>query len=309
MGSAGICHRFVPFDANGRRYARPAEPATGPGRSPRGCSSGSFCFCGLGGGVVFWDALCPGFPRIPSLPGVFGLGAWLVLFHLGSLHCPGAVCAPPLARHTGLLEPSIGGRLPESPGGTGRACRLSPGGGFGRSLASSVVCSLLAWLFSLTADGGAKVSVSGRARDHCRVGILFARGPFYPAYVSICPVPFPGFAAQGVGRGGRMRSLLLGLPRIGRHGYSHKFYSLADRYWPVGVSADPLRLAGPGGAGLLLWSPVEYISSHDPNVLLVCGHQSGRDSAHGRDGTLRFLHFSRRTAGIRKRGIRRMSCI
>ena len=63
---------------------------------------------------------------------VWGLG--LVLFHLGSLHCSGALCAPPLARHAGLLEPLAGGRLSGSTGGTRCACRLSFGGVFDRVL-------------------------------------------------------------------------------------------------------------------------------------------------------------------------------
>ena len=75
-GISGDFHRFVAFGAGGRRNARPAEPAPWPGRSPWGFSSGSFCFCGLGGGVVLWRASRPEFRRIRALHGVFGLGAW-----------------------------------------------------------------------------------------------------------------------------------------------------------------------------------------------------------------------------------------
>ena len=117
----------------GQRNARPTEPAPWPGRSPGGFSSGSFCFCGLGGGVVFWRASRPELRRIRALHRVFGLGVRLVLSSVGSLHCFGALCAPPLARHAGLLEPLAGGRLSGSTGGTRCACRLSLGAVYGRS--------------------------------------------------------------------------------------------------------------------------------------------------------------------------------
>ena len=96
---------------------------------------------------------------------VWGLA--LVLFHLGSLHCPGALCAPPLARHAGLLEPLAGGRLSGSTGGTRCACRLSFGGVCDRSWKTRVVCSLLARLSSAATIFGSRVAVSGRAYDHC----------------------------------------------------------------------------------------------------------------------------------------------
>ena len=39
------------------------------------------------------------------------LGTLVVLFLLGSLHCFGAVCAPPLARRSCFLESLAGGRF------------------------------------------------------------------------------------------------------------------------------------------------------------------------------------------------------
>ena len=95
----------------------------------------------------------------------FGLA--LLLFLLGSLHCLGALCAPPLARHAGLLEPLAGGRLSGSTGGTRCAGRLSFGGVFDRSRKTGMVCSLVARLSSATAIFGSAVAVSGRAYDHC----------------------------------------------------------------------------------------------------------------------------------------------
>ena len=61
-----------------------------------------------------------------------------------------------------------------------------------------------------------------------------------------------------------------------------------------GVTVFLLRRLGllmAGGYNLLGRSPVE-ISADERNVLLVCGHQSGRDSAHGRDDVLQLLHFA-----------------
>ena len=94
-------------------------------------------------------------------------GPSLVLFLLGPLHCLGTLCAPPLARHAGLLEPLAGGRLSGSAGGTRCACRLSFGGVCDRSRKTGMVCSLLAWLSSAATLFGSAVAVSGRAHDHC----------------------------------------------------------------------------------------------------------------------------------------------
>ena len=52
---------------------------------------------------------------------------------VASLHCSGALCAPPLAGHIDLLEPLARGGLSGSIGGTRRAGRLSFRGIFGRS--------------------------------------------------------------------------------------------------------------------------------------------------------------------------------
>ena len=151
----------------GRGDACPAEPAPWPGGSPGSFSSGSFCFCGLGGGCVFWRAPRPEFGRIRALHRVFGLGAFRFLFNLGFVHCLGALCAPPLARHAGLLEPFAGGRLSGSTGGTRCACRLCPGGVFDRFCKTGVVCSRLARLSSAATLFGSTVAIPGRAHDNC----------------------------------------------------------------------------------------------------------------------------------------------
>lgn len=39
---------------------------------------------------------------------------------------------------------------------------------------------------------------------------------------------------------------------------------------------------------------------HDPNVFLVHGDQSARDSADGRDGDLWLLHFAGKLTGFRR---------
>ena len=41
-------------------------------------------------------------------------------------------------------------------------------------------------------------------------------------------------------------------------------------------------------------------STDDPRLCVVCGHQSGRNSAHGRDSVLCVLHLVRRAAGFRR---------
>ena len=53
-------------------------------------------------------------------------------------------------------------------------------------------------------------------------------------------------------------------------------------------------------AGRLQRYPGELSTNH-PNVLLVCGHEPGRDSAHGRDSDLCLLHLPGRPAGLRRR--------
>jgi hypothetical protein len=95
------------------------------------------------------------------------LGAYLVLFPVGSLHCLGALCAPPLARHAGFLEPLAGGRLPRSTGGARLPCRLSFGGVYDRHSETGLVCFLLARLSSAATTIGSTMAASGRADDHC----------------------------------------------------------------------------------------------------------------------------------------------
>ena len=81
--------------------------------------------------------------RIPAVHGVLAHGACLVLFNLDPLHCAGALCAPPLARHAGLLEPLAGGRLSRSVGGARCAYRLSFSGIYDRYWNTIVVYSFV----------------------------------------------------------------------------------------------------------------------------------------------------------------------
>ncbi len=60
----------------------------------------------------------PNFAELELFIEFLAVGAWLFRFHVGSLHCLGAICAAPLARHAGLLEPLAGRRLSGSTGGT-----------------------------------------------------------------------------------------------------------------------------------------------------------------------------------------------
>src|SRR5208283_1548371 len=143
-GGSGHFDCFVAFAAGGRRDACPPEPAPWPGRSPRSFSSGSFCFCDLGGGVGLWRPSRPEFRRTRALLRVFVLGAWLVLFNLGSQHCPGTICAPPLACYAGFLEPLAGGRLSGSTGGTRCPCWLFLGAVYDRC--GGAVWFIFSWL-------------------------------------------------------------------------------------------------------------------------------------------------------------------
>ena len=242
---------------------------------------------------------------------VWGLG--FSCSKLGSLHCPGALCAPPLARHAGLLEPLAGGRLSGSTGGTRCACRLSLWGPYYHNRQTAVVCSLLARRSFATTTVGSRLAVSGCAYDHCCHRNKSKLCAFFLVCVSVCPVPFPGLAAQRVGGCSRIRSFLHGLPQccpssglpicVRRMGSPD---SGADLKQFDRVSADPPRLAGWRGWSLRpILSPVP--SPDDPRVCVVCGHQSGRDSADGRDGVLRLLHLPGRPAGFRRSGVRRVS--
>src|SRR5208283_4064137 len=212
-GGSGHFDCFVAFAAGGRRDACPPEPAPWPGRSPRSFSSGSFCFCDLGGGVGLWRPSRPEFRRTRALLRVFVLGAWLVLFNLGSQHCPGTICAPPLACYAGFLEPLAGGRLSGSTGGTRCPCWLFLGAVYDRCGGGGLVYFLLAWLSSAATIFGPTVAVTGRADDSCKRSARVDLCAFFLACDSVCPVPFAGLAAHGVGGSGRMDSLVYGFHR------------------------------------------------------------------------------------------------
>ena len=126
----------------------------------------AFVFAAWAVAVFFGAHHVPNYGELALFIDVFGLGAFRLLFHLGSLHCPGALCAPPLARHSCLLEPFAAGRLSGSSGGPRRADRLSSRGVFGRSGKTRVVCSLLARLCPAAAIFGSTVAVSGRTRHN-----------------------------------------------------------------------------------------------------------------------------------------------
>src|SRR6266851_5154565 len=107
-------------------------------------AAGSFCFYRLGGALVSWRSSRLEFCRNRALNRVSGLGKWLFLFHVASLHRYRAVCAPALARHAHLLEPLAGRRHSGSLSGTRCACRGSCSGVYRRGWKSVVVYSLLA---------------------------------------------------------------------------------------------------------------------------------------------------------------------
>src|SRR5271170_5952444 len=106
----GAWPSFVVFDPGGRCPARTTKPPPWPRGSPWGFPSSRCCFRDSD-----VELLCrashPEFLRNRALPGVLGRGSVLVVFPLASLHCLGALCAPPLARYAGLLESLVGGRF------------------------------------------------------------------------------------------------------------------------------------------------------------------------------------------------------
>jgi hypothetical protein len=184
--------------------------------------------------------------------------------------------------------------------------RLSGGGVWCCSSQTRVVYPLRARLSSAATPFGSRVGVSWRARDNLRYIAQLGSSAWHPARAFVYPGPFPGFAAQGVGGSGRIRSFVHGpLRRLGPVCPR----CLGDRFdllGSAGISVDPLRPLGFCGSRDLRWS-FGVLSSDDPRVCVVCGHQSGRDSADGRDGALRLLHVTWRPTCFRKRRARGVS--
>ena len=67
----------------------------------------------------------------------------------------------------------------------------------------------------------------------------------------------------------------------------------SDYQHPNCISTNPLRLTG-GGRRRHFQRYSGELSPHHAIVLVVCGHESGRDSAVGRDRALCFLPFTGR---------------
>src|SRR5208283_1548369 len=76
-----------------------------------------------------------------------------------------------------------------------------------------LVYFLLAWLSSAATIFGPTVAVPGRADDSCKRSARVDLCAFFLACDSVCPVPFAGLAAHGVGGSGRMDSLVYGFHR------------------------------------------------------------------------------------------------
>jgi hypothetical protein len=185
--------------------------------------------------------------------------AWglFFLFHLGSLHCSGALCAPPLARHAGLLEPLAGGRFSGSTGGTRCAFRLSLWGVLYAVRKTRVVCSVLARLSSsATILGPISGSFWARAPSLLIYRTACSLRSFL-ACVSVCPGSSPGLAAQGVGGRSRMGSFVHSL----RHSGVFRVFPLT--WWStlifLGLAVFLLIRFGL----LTLWNYVFYGLLHD----------------------------------------------
>src|ERR1039457_3826746 len=149
-----------------------------------------------------------------------------------------------------------------------------------------MVCFLLARACFAATPLGPRLAVSGGALNHCRYIEQLSFCAFCVACDSAHPFPFPGLVAQGLGGKPRMGSFPHGLLLSGDGFCSCCPGAESDCAGCDSVSAQAPRLTMAGGCNLLWESAVE-ISPDDPHVLLVCRHQSGWDSAHGRDGVLR----------------------
>jgi hypothetical protein len=136
---------------------------------------------------------------------------------------------------------------------------------------------------------------------------------FFHVCVFVCSVPFQGLAAQRVGGCSRIRLFLHGLPQccpssglpicVRRMGSPDSGADLKQLDY---VAVDPPRFSGWRGFSLRhVLSPVP--STDDPRVCVVCGNQSGRDPAAGRDGVLWLLHLPGGTTGFRRSGARGVS--
>ena len=169
-----------------------------------------------------------------------------------------------------------------------------------------VVCSLLARPSSAATTFGSRLAVSGRAYDYCGHIEQLDDCAFYRACDSVYPVPSPGLAAQGVGGKPRMGSFPHGLLLSGERFCSRCPGGESDRAGCDCVSAETPRLAVAGGCIRLRRSPSELPLTTQMSCV-VCGHQSGRNSADGRDGVLWLLHLPGRPAGFRRRRARGVS--
>ena len=162
---------------------------------------------------------------------------------------------------------------------------------YGSSWKSRLVRSVVARPCSATALFGSTGAVSGRTHNNFRYIDQLRPGAFYPSCDSVCSVPFPGFAAQGVGGSGRIRSSVHSLFRSEQPVRSRGLGGILSLLGFDCVSADPVRLAGFSGLDVLRQCPV-LVSADDAWVCLVFRHQSGRDPADGRAGVLWLLHLS-----------------
>ena len=236
------------------------------------------------------------------------LGACLVLFSVGSLHCLGAICAPPLARHAGLLEPLAGGRLSGSTGGTRCACGLFLWGAFG------AVLNGLAWFVSSWLGHPPPRPHSGPDWQFLGARSIIAdisNNSVFALFLWLA-ILFVLFLFRALLRKEWAAAVAWVL-------FLTAFFSVGTDSVPVavvenlivqGVTVFLLRRLG------LLWLVVAVfvsglltrLSPDDPRVRLVCGHQSGRNSADGRDGVLRLLHLPGRPAGFRRCRARGVSC-
>ena len=308
-GSSGDWHCFVLFDAGwaARMLAR-RNLRLGRGRSPWGISSGRCCLCGLGRGLFFVAHHVPNFGEL----GLF----------LESLVCGLALSCFLWVLYI-ALEPYVRRRWPATLVSWSRLLA----GGFrdplvGRDVlagclvgAFAIVLVRLGWFVpSWLGDPPAQP----HSRDHS--GSFWERvqslriyrdhlivGAFLLACVSVCPVSFPGLAAQGVGGSGRIRTLIdvLSPPTL-EPVCCRCLGDWTDHEWSDCVSDDPPRLAGCGGSDSFPIFCGSFPLTTQGSAWYA-GIESGRDSADGRNGGLRLLYLPGRPAGFRERRARGIS--
>jgi hypothetical protein len=132
-GELSPSHGFCPSCAAlpcGSCILCPPESAHGSRRPPRSHPPGILYLWLIDDFVGIWRAPCSDRWRIKTVHLVRRPDAFLGRGALAVVHCLGAVCAPPMARITRIVEPRACGQLPGPSGGAGPSCGSHVGSPF-----------------------------------------------------------------------------------------------------------------------------------------------------------------------------------